>query len=310
MLIYKITPDNLIETSFESFANDDINKYWLMFNPDELCKKNSYFHFSHQSVNDCIHNDDTPKLDIYENYNFGILNIIGANQDLFIVDELDFYMTKRYLIFVSKKNLNIFKEIKDDIYTKGTLNMGLENILYTLFDKLTIKDYNILSNLESEISSVEEDVIEGKTKDYITDIVSLKNKLLFLKKHYEPLLDIVEDLTKNENNILDEKSISHFVILFNRIERLNRKVGNLRDYATQIRESYQAQLEINTNNTMKLFTVLSAVFLPLTFIVGWYGMNFTYMPELRWEFGYIFVMVLCVSVLVFCLWLFKKKKLW
>ncbi|MGB4439042.1 MAG: CorA family divalent cation transporter [Sedimentibacter sp.] len=310
MLIYKITQDNLIETTFESFTNDDINKYWLMFSPDELSKKNTYFHFSNQSVNECIHNDDTPKLDIYENYNFGILNIIDANQDLFNVDELDFYMTKRFLIFVSKINLHIFKEIKDDIYAKGTLNLGLESILYSLFDKLTVKDYNILSNLESEISSVEEDVIEGKTKDYITDIVSLKNKLLFLKKHYEPLIDIVEDLTKNENNILDEKSISHFVILFNRIERLNRKVGNLRDYATQIRESYQAQLEINTNNTMKLFTVLSAVFLPLTFIVGWYGMNFTYMPELHWKFGYIFVMVLSVSVLVFCLWLFKKKKLW
>jgi len=310
LLIYKITQDKLIETTFESFTNDDINKFWIMFSPNELCEKNTYFHFSHQSVNECIHNDDTPKLDIYENYNFGILNIIGVNQDLFSADELDFYMTKRYLVFVSKRNLNIFKEIKDDIYAKGTLNLGLENILYTLFDKLTAKDYNILSNLESEISSVEEEVIEGKIKDYITDIVSLKNKLLFLKKHYEPLLDIAEDLTKNENNILGEKSISNFVILFNRIERLNRKVGNLRDYATQIRESYQAQLEINTNNTMKLFTVISAVFLPLTFIVGWYGMNFTYMPELHWKFGYIFVMVLSVSVLVFCLWLFKKKKLW
>ncbi|MDW5300207.1 MAG: CorA family divalent cation transporter [Sedimentibacter sp.] len=310
MLIYKINQDNLTETTFESFTNDEIGKYWILFNVDELCKKNAYFNFSHQSVNECIHNDDTPKLDIYENYNFGILNIIGTNQNLFSADELDFYMTKRYLVFVSKKNLNIFKEIKDDIYAKGTLNLGLENILYTLFDKLTAKDYNILSNLESEISNVEEDVIEGKIKDYITDIVSLKNKLLFLKKHYEPLLDIVEDLIKNENNILGEKSISHFVILFNRIERLNRKVGNLRDYATQIRESYQAQLEITTNNTMKLFTIISAVFLPLTFIVGWYGMNFIYMPELHWKFGYIFVMVLSVSVLVFCLWLFRKKKLW
>jgi len=310
LLIYKITQDNLIETTFESFTNDGTNKYWIILSPDELSKTNTYFHFSNQSVNDCIHKDDTPKLEVYENYNFGILNIIGVNQDLLIADELDFYMTKRFLIFVSRINLHIIKEIKDDIYAKGTLNLGLENILYSLFDKSTAKDYNILSNLESEISSVEEDVIEGKTKDYIADIISLKNKLLFLKKHYEPLLDIVEDLTKNENNILDEKSISHFVILFNRIERLNRKVGNLRDYSTQIRESYQAQLEINTNNTMKLFTVLSAVFLPLTFIVGWYGMNFTYMPELHWKFGYVFAMVLSVSVLFFCLWLFKKKKLW
>ncbi len=128
----------------------------------------------------------------------------------------------------------------------------------------------MLSNLESEISGVEDDLLEGRTKNYTKDILMLKNKLLFLKKHYEPLLDIVEDLTENENKIIDKKSIAYFVILFNRIERLNRKVGNLRDYVTQIRESYQAQLDINLNNTMKLFTVLTAVFSPLTLIAGWY----------------------------------------
>jgi magnesium transporter len=135
---------------------------------------------------------------------------------------------------------------------------------------MTIKDNNMLSNLESEISGVEDDLLEGRTKNYTKDILMLKNKLLFLKKHYEPLLDIVEDLTENENKIIDKKSIAYFVILFNRIERLNRKVGNLRDYVTQIRESYQAQLDINLNNTMKLFTVLTAVFSPLTLIAGWY----------------------------------------
>jgi len=307
--IYKMAEDSLIETSFESSLEDNKNKYWLILTPEELQKKIKIFKFNHQTLYDCMHNEDTPKIEIYEDYSFGILNIIGDKQNIFKVKELDFYITKKFLIFVSKSDLNIFKEIKDDITTKGALSLSFEKILYHLFDKLTINDYKTLSNLEIEISNVEEDVIQGKTKDYINDIVSLKNRLLFLKKHYEPLLDIVEDLTENQNNLLDENATTYFTILFNRIERLNRKVGNLRDYITQVRESYQAQIDINSNNIMRLFTVITAIFSPLTLIAGWYGMNFVHIPELKWIYGYPFVIILSISVVFLSIMLFKKKKL-
>lgn len=310
MLIYRISQDNLIESKYDDFQSDKDNKYWIIMTPEELEEKNDFFRFSFQSLNDCIHNEDAPKLDVYENYSFGILNIIGPKESFFSVTELNFYLTKDYLIFVSKSYLDIFREIQNDIYNRGNLRISTEKILYNLIDKMTIKDYNMLSNLESEISDVEEDVLNGKIKDYSKDIVLLKNKLLFLKKHYEPLLDIIENLTENENLILDDKTIAYFTILSNRIERLNRKVGNLRDYVTQVRESYQAQLDISLNNTMKLFTVLTAIFSPLTLIVGWYGMNFPTMPEFHWRYGYVFVIVLSITVLFFCLWIFKKKKLW
>jgi magnesium transporter len=310
LLIYRISQDSLIESKIDNVIHDKENKFWLIMTPDELEENNEFFRFSVQTIYDCIHNEDTPKLDVYDNYSFGILNIIGPKDSFFSVNELNFYITKNYLIFVSKNYLDIYREIQNEISHRGSLRISTEKILYSLIDKMTLKDYNMLSNLESEISDVEEEVLEGKIKDYSKDIVLLKNKLLFLKKHYEPLLDIVENLTENENEILDKTSITYFVILFNRIERLNRKVGNLRDYVTQIRESYQAQLDINLNNTMKLFTVLTAVFSPLTLIVGWYGMNFPTMPEFHWRYGYMFVILLSLSVLFFCLWLFKKKKLW
>jgi magnesium transporter len=270
---------------------------------------NGHFHFNYETINDCIHNDDTPKVEIYENYSFGILNIIDASQDTYSFDELDFYLTKNCLLLVTKTDLSIIGDVIKDVNSKGSMILSLDRILYTLFDKMSAKDYQMLSDLEAEIQDVEVDVIEGKTKDYISDIVNLKKKLLFLKKHYEPLLDIIEDITENSNNVLDDKSTTYFIILFNRIERLNRKVGNLRDYVTQIRESYQAQLDLNLNNTMKLFTVITAIFLPLTLIVGWYGMNFSTMPELHWEYGYAFVIALSISVFIICIWFFKKKKL-
>jgi magnesium transporter len=294
----------------ETYKNDDEYKYWIMLTPEELEANNNIFTFSYQTLYDCIHNEDAPKLEIYENYSFGILNIIGPKDSFFYVTELNFYITKRCLIFVSKKHLDMFGELENDIYNKGNLSLSIDKILYNLIDKMTTNDYKMLTNIEWEISGVEEDVLEGKTKDYAKDIVLLKNKLLFLKKHYEPLLGIVEDLTENENNMLHKSSVAYFIILFNRIERLNRKVGELRDYVTQIRESYQAQMDINLNNTMKLFTVLTAVFSPLTLIVGWYGMNFPTIPEFHWKYGYVFVIILSITVLSLCLYIFKKKKLW
>lgn len=309
MKVYKIIENSLIETSFESSLEDSKCKYWLILTPEELQKKIKFFRFNHQTINDCIHNEDTPKIEIYGEYSFGILNIIGNTNNFFRVNELDFYITKKFLIFISKTDLEIFKEIKDDISTKGTLSLSFEKILYNLLDKLTINDYRVLSNLEMEISGVEEDVIQGKTKDYINDIVTLKNRLLFFKKHYEPLLDIVEDLIENQNKLLNENSITYFIILSKRIERLNRKVTNLRDYITQVRESYQSQIDINSNNIMRLFTVITAIFSPLTLIVGWYGMNFVHMPELYWTYGYLFVAILSVTVIVLSIIIFKKRKL-
>jgi magnesium transporter len=91
------------------------------------------------------------------------------------------------------------------------------------------------------------------------------------------------------------------------VDRLYHSVLNLRDYVTQVREAYQAEVDIGLNNIMKLFTVLTAVFLLLTLLVGWYGMNLQ-MPEFKWAFGYPLVIIIAVAIVVFCLVIFKKKK--
>ena len=95
-------------------------------------------------------------------------------------------------------------------------------------------------------------------------------------------------------------------LLREKIGRLHQEAGMLREYSTQVREVYQAQIEIRQNKIMKSLTIVTAIFLPLTLIAGWYGMNFA-MPELQWAFGYPAVAVLCAAVAAFCLWFFKKK---
>ncbi|NRT27609.1 Mg2+ and Co2+ transporter CorA [Clostridium beijerinckii] len=128
-----------------------------------------------------------------------------------------------------------------------------------------------------------------------------------MKRYYERLLNIAESIEENDNGLIDKKIIRYFRMFTNRINRLYQNVNNLRDYVTQVREAYQAQVDINQNQLMRLFTVVTTIFLPLTLIVGWYGMNFN-MPEYGWSYGYPFVISISVSVVVLCGVWFKKNK--
>ena len=107
--------------------------------------------------------------------------------------------------------------------------------------------------------------------------------------------------------LISEESLRHFVILDGRLDRLYENVRSLRDYLSQVREAYQAQIDIEQNSLMKTFTVITAIFLPLTLLVGWYGMNLR-MPEFGWDYGYPFVIALSVAIIVLCILLFKKRK--
>lgn len=121
--------------------------------------------------------------------------------------------------------------------------------------------------------------------------------------------DFCQELAENENEIFTEEELTIINLLSKRVERYGANIRILREYSNQLRESYQAQLDLHLNKIMKIFTVVTTIFLPLTLVVGWYGMNFTHMPELSWEYGYITVIILSIAIVVLGLCWFKKKKL-
>ena len=180
-------------------------------------------------------------------------------------------------------------------------------MLYIFFDKLTSEDTYFIENIEQEITELEEGLITSKNDNYLNKIIILRKKLLKLKRYYERLLNIAENIEENDNGLIDKKTIKYFKMFTNRINRLYQSVNNLRDYVTQVREAYQAQVDINQNTLMKLFTVVTTIFLPLTLIVGWYGMNFN-MPEYGWSYGYPLVIAISISIVISCVVWFKKNE--
>lgn len=183
-----------------------------------------------------------------------------------------------------------------------------EKALWVFFQNLLRYDMDNLEDMECEIAEAEMAAMVRFRDNDIRKIISYRKQLLRLKRYYEQLDAIMDSLTVNENHLLTEEGVCHFRILANRTSRYLTNVLNLRDYVTQMREAYQAQLDIEQNNLMRVFTVLTSVFLPLTLMVGWYGMNFTYMPELGWRYGYWLFIGVSVLVCAVLLIYFKKRK--
>lgn len=182
-----------------------------------------------------------------------------------------------------------------------------ERAMYDFLQGLIRGDTKHLEQLEDTIVGLEDAVIT-REEECVHEIVNLRRELLRLKKYYEQLQSIADELCENDNGLLSEESLRWFSIWESRVERLLRAVLNLRDYLTQVREAYQAQIDIRQNELMKFFTVVTSIFLPLSLIVGWYGMNFINMPELRWRFGYPVIIGLCALIVAGEIVLFKKKR--
>ncbi len=179
-----------------------------------------------------------------------------------------------------------------------------EDVLLNFFEHLTCRDASFLDSIEDDVSDLEDKIALDEKVEY-ADIGALRKRLLSLKRYYEALLDILEDLEENRNGIVKDTVL--LSIQRNRVDRLYHDVLNLRDYITQVRESYQAQIDISLNRTMKLFTVITAIFLPLTLIAGWYGMNLK-MPEYDIPFMYPIVIGVSIMIIIGIIAYFKKNK--
>lgn len=263
----------------------------------------SYAHYMTPKAAACIRDGQTDAFESYKDFTlfaFPLYDIrhtrLSASQVIVYLDHEDLF------IFCDKpRGCERIRSLAGKEKTN-------EQALWQFFRNLLKNDMDNLEDLECEIADAEMAAMVRFQNDYIRKIIAYRKELLRLKRYYEQLDAIMDSLILNENNMLTEDGVRHFTILASRTTRYLNNVLNLRDYVTQMREAYQAQIDIEQNNLMRLFTVITSVFLPLTLMVGWYGMNFTHMPEIESEYAYpAFIGVsalVCILLLIF----FKKKK--
>ena len=244
----------------------------------------------------------THSFESFEKFNLFAFEWYDVNSDV--------TQTSRVLIYTDKNDLFIFcQNQRVYIHMKEIFLQDVDNekALYHFFVNLMKNDATYFEEYEKEITEAEDNTLSGSMKGELDKVISFHKELLRLKKYYEQLDIILDNLTANDNDMLSEKGERLMNIIQNRVHRYQSNVLNLRDYVTQMREAYQAQIDIQQNELMKIFTIITSIFLPLTLIVGWYGMNFTNMPELTWKYGYISVIFFSIMVSVFMIIYFKRK---
>ncbi len=186
---------------------------------------------------------------------------------------------------------------------------GPQEMLEALFDGLLKRGRQKAEELGEFLMEVEREIVNGKIdRGRNRTIFECKRLLAVWKNDYEQILGLVEGIG-GLGQALSEEAASYFRVCENKLKRLSGELQFLYEGLVHIREALDAALSYEQNRIMKVFTTVTTVFMPLTLIAGWYGMNFAWMPELKWRYGYAFAAALSLLVILLCLWFFKKKKL-
>lgn len=193
--------------------------------------------------------------------------------------------------------------------TKKYINPCLEKFLYDFLESIIHRDYKILEQYELKLDAMEADILNGEADDdSLKELNDIRSAIRDLRIHYAQLLDLSQELEENENEFFRENNERYFHLVCQRVQTLYDMTSSLSDYTAQIRDLNQAQTDVKQNRTMTILTVITSIFMPLTLITGWYGMNFVYMPELKSPIAYPIVFAVCVAIVIACLLFFRHKK--
>lgn len=275
--------------------------------------------FPVQTVEECRSNLYNFRSDTYVKNDlvFLVLDLINMLDVFGEKDRMALYIRQDLCLIVDVKDEDgsirkLFEQVVNryEMEGQGLKQTVPEKFLYHFLEQLILDDKRFLENMEFHMSLLETRILkEHVDPAFINEILSIKKELMYIWNYYEQLIDVGEVLQDNENDMFPEENVKRFAIFKERTTRLSENVKHLKEYTVQLRETHDAMLDYNLNNTMKLLTVITTIFLPLTLIVGWYGMNFINMPELQWKYGYLGVIVFSIVIVLFCIVAFRKRKL-
>lgn len=261
-----------------------------------------YCEYIDQSVIDYINDGQIETFESFDTYDFIAFDWYDLKNLSAPPAQIIIYLDADDIFYICENGTSY--EVAKRLFSHGETN---EQALYLFFCNLFKGSTAHLEALENKIAELDDDVSSRIRDGQKEKITSMRYEILKLRRYYDQLETIFEYICDNDNELVSERSLRYFEILKSRSVKLVSQLTSLREYIMQVRESYQAQIGIEQNELMKVFTMVTSIFLPLTLIAGWYGMN-VQMPEFGWKYGYPFVAGLSAVVCIVWLIVFKKKK--
>lgn len=298
-LLKKINPDRINWVNVDGLFDTTITE-----------KLQAHFNL-HALLIDDVLNDQRPKVEEYDDCLYFTLKMLySINGENIEYEQISFVLGSHYLISFQEKEGDLFDFFRERIrLDQGRVRKKkADYLLYRLIDIIVDNYYNVLDAIGNQIEEIEENLSENQSEHTFQRIQKLKKELIFLRKAVYPLRDALSKLVKDKSDFIEEENLRYFDDVYDHVVHLLDSLDTYKDLTSSLMDIHINTQNNQLNKVIKVLTIISTIFIPLTFIVGVYGMNFRHFPELEWTFGYPLIwaimLVLAIGMLVY----FRFKK--
>lgn len=309
------TPIHKPEDLLQEIKPDRVN--WIhvdrIHNVETIEKIGQIFNLHPLVLEDILNTNQRPKIEEYEDSIFVTVKIMSENTNTpeeIEVEQISFILGKNYLLSFKEIKTSIFTPILDRLQIPNSRirNKQADYLLYALLD-LIVDHYLLLTeSMGDRIQELEEEINENQQESHLQDALSNKKDLLQVRKFLLPVKELIHKIHLLDSDLLHQKNKIYYTDIYDNLQTAQESLEMYVELNKNLRESYMSGITLKTNEIMKILTIISSLFIPLTFIVGVYGMNFTYMPELNLKYGYLYVWILMILIALGLLIFFKRKK--
>ncbi len=279
---------------------------------DVIGKVGKHFGFHPLVLEDIVNTGQRPKLEYFENNIFVVLKMLSYDEkeQRINVEQVSLILGQNYVISFQETEGDVFNPIRERIRNaKGRIRkMGADYLMYALLDSVIDNYFLILEKLGEKIEAMEEVLVKDPKPKILQIIHALKRDTIFLRRSIWPLREIINSLQRGESSLIQESTIIYLRDIYDHTIQVIETTESLRDMVSGILDIYLSSVSNKMNEVMKVLTIFASIFIPLTFIAGVYGMNFKYMPELEWHWGYFTVLSLMALVGITMVISFKRRK--
>ena len=313
--IIGITNDNHFEKDI-SIDHIDLSKYkwfWVDFSEptDEEVKHLAYtFHFHPLAIEDCLQRLQRPKLDYYDDHTFYVTHIVREEEKEILKEELDFFLGDNFIVTFHRTPSKEVNQVWAQLLSQKNIEKwDTYYVFYKILDETVDNYFPIMYQIEEDLDKIEDNTHHKSMNLLMTELYNTRYMLLNLMHTVNPMRDLLYSMLNSHHldGIKDRKE--YFSDIYDHLLKLSEMVMANREITADIRDSYLSLNSHQTNNVMKILTIITSIFSPLTFIAGIYGMNFEHIPELSWKYGY-FITLGFMGIIGVLMYIWFKRKGW